>query len=297
MQKIKNYFIDFYKRHFARKSAGQIVIESIMTLFCMTIACSYLYILIWCFINSLKTGPEVVLEPFGLPKVLHWENYKNILSELEVQRVSFFGMLFNSIYFSVGGALISTYITALFAYVTTKYKFPGSNLIATFVFIKMFLPLYGTSAAEYKMYFNIGLLNSYAFIITACGAMTVNYLYFRAMYKTLSGGTAEAAEIDGANDFQIWWNIILPQSMGLMTAIFIMSWMQTWGDYTTPLLYLRRLPSLAVGLYMFEQETVSSASKHILYAGCVIISIPPIVLYSFSLKTLTENVTIGAMKE
>ena len=297
MSKIKGLIAGFFKRHFARRTVGQIIAETFAMLFCMALSFSYLYILIWCFINSLKTGSEVVLDSFSLPSVWHWENYENIFDDLKVHNVNFFGMLFNSIYFSVGGAAISTYVTAKLAYATTKYKFPGAGLFASIVFFKMFFALYGTSGSDYKLYYELGLLNSYWFILTATGGMTVNYLYFRAMYKTLSAGTTEAAEIDGANEFQIWWRIVLPQSMGLIIAIFIGSWMATWGDYTTPLLYMRKIPQLAVGLYLFQTETIASAMKHILYAGCVIVSIPPIILYALCLKQLTTNVTIGAMKE
>jgi multiple sugar transport system permease protein len=249
--------------------------------------------------SSLKTHQEVVLDPFGFPAHIQWNNYVDILStgKINVNDTSFFGMVFNSVYFSVAGAFLSAMFTSMLAYVTTKYKFPGSKIYPVAVFVAMFLPIYGTGGATYKLWFNLGLIDSYLFVLTACGGMTVYYLYFSAFYRNLSWGYAEAAEMDGANEFQIYFKTMLPQSMTLFWSLFILIWLGQWNDVSTGLLYLKGKPTLSMGLYFFQINMIHDVSKQLLFAGCFLACIPPLLIFIFCNKILTTNVSLGGFKE
>jgi multiple sugar transport system permease protein len=84
--------------------------------------------------------------------------------------------------------------------------------------------------------------------------------------------------------------------MPLFISLFILNWVGQWGDGTTPLLYIRKLPTLASGLYLFEKEC-DGFDKNILYAGCFLVSIPPLLLFVFFNKLFTSNVSLGGIKE
>ena len=183
------------KNLFARRTVSERIVFSIVFLMFIMVALSYIYIFGWGFVAGLKTHDEVILNPFGLPETPHFEHYLEVFTRLKVQRYDFFGMLFNSMYFSVLGPLITNMMACMLAYATTKYKFPGSKLYGIIVTFIVILPIYGSGGSAYRLYYKLGLISSYSQIILAFGGMNMTYLYFQAAFSNLSWGYAEAAFI------------------------------------------------------------------------------------------------------
>lgn len=200
-------------------------------------------------------------------------------------------------YFSIGGGLISMFSTCLLAYATTKYKFGGASFYPIATFISITLPIYGTGGSIYEVFHALGFINSYTFVFTAVGGIGMNYMYFSALFKGISNSYMETAELDGANEFQIYFHIMLPQARPLFWSLFLLAWLGQWNDVGNSLLYLRKLPQLSVGLYLFEKDMIYNARKDILYAGCVLCAIPPLLLFVFFTDVLTSNVSLGGIKE
>ena len=236
------------------------------------------------------------MDPFGLPKEWHWEHFVEVVSTLEVNGNGFWEMLFNSCFFSVVGALLQTFVTITFAYCCTMYKFPGSNMAYTIILVVMTLPIYGAGGATYALYRNLGLVDSYAHIICSAAGMTGSFLYFRAFFKNMSWTYAEAAELDGCGPFRIYFKVMLPQAKPIFGALFLTTWLASWNNYESALLYLPNLPTLPVGIYQFNTEMIFRARLDILFAACVLVSIPALVLFTVFNKVITTNVSIGGIK-
>ena len=281
---------------FKRKSAGEIALHILVSAIFMMVAVSYLYILVFAFVSGLKTNKEIALAPFALPEVWNWRNYIDVFSLLEVNKNNFFDMLFNSVWFSVVGVLIQQFVSVSLAYCCTKHKFPGSNVVYPIILVMITLPIYGNSGAVYKLYHDIGILNSYTQVMTYAGGFNIFFLYYVAFFKNLSWTYAEAAMMDGANAFDIYYRVMLPQAKPMMGALFLTSWIQNWNSYENALIYLSALPTLPVGIYQFSQEMIYRARMDILFAACVLISIPALILFIAFNKLITTNVSVGGIK-
>lgn len=283
-------------KSFQRKSKGEIALHVFVSLVFLLVAASYVYTFLWAVIAGAKTHVEIVVDPFGLPEIWHWEHYIEVFSLLEVNGHGFWEMLFNSVYFSVAAVFVQQFCTMSFAYCCTKYKFPGSTLPYTIILIMMTLPLYGTGGAVYRLMTNLGLIDSYAQIITSASGFSVIFLYYRAFFLNMSWSYAEAAQIDGAHDFQIYFKVMLPMAKPIFGALFLTNWLGIWNSYESPLVYLPNKPTLPVGIYQFNTEMLYKARFDILFAACVIISIPAIVLFAVFNKVITTNVSVGGLK-
>lgn len=281
---------------FRRKSKAEAALYIFVSCIFFLVAASYVYILVWAIIAGNKTHVEIVMDPFGLPKQWHWEHFLEVFSSLEVNGNDFWDMLFNSVYFSVLGTLIQQFTTASFAYCCTMYKFKGSNLPYTIILIMMTLPLYGTGGSVYKIIDSLGMINSYTHIFMAIQGMTVTFLYYRAFFQNMSWAYAEAAMMDGAGDFKIYTKIMLPMAKPIFGALFLSSWLTDWNRYDSTLIYLPKIPNLPVGIYQFNTEMIYRSRLDILFAACVIISIPALVLYTAFNKVITTNVSLGGLK-
>lgn len=279
-----------------RKSPAEIALYSLVSLLFMAVALSYIYILWWAFMSGCKTHIEIVMDPFALPEEWHLEHFIEVLSTLEVNKSGFFDMLFNSIWFSVFGVLIQQFTCITLAYGCSKYRFPGSDLIYTVILIVITLPIYGNSGAMYKLYHDLGLVDSYAQIISSTSAFNVFTLYYMAYFRNLSWTYAEAAMVDGAHDFQIYFKVMMPQAKPIFGSLFLTQWIQIWNNYESALVYLPNLPTLPVGIYQFNTEMIYRARLDILFAACLIITIPAVILFIVFNKTITSNVSAGGIK-
>ena len=281
---------------FRRKSKGEIALHIFVSFIFLLVAFSYLYLVIWAVLAGFKTHTEVVMNPFGLPTIWHWGNYLEVFKVLSVNSNNFFDMLFNSVYFSVLGSGINMFVSMTFAYCCTKYKFPGSNLPYLIILVMITLPLYGTGGATYRIYKSLGLINSYAQIVCAIGGFSAGFLYYRAYYQNVSWSYAEAAMMDGADHFKIYSKVMFPLGKPLFVAFFIQSWLGAWNSYENEMVYRPELATLPLGIYQFNTEMIYRARLDILFAACVIISIPAIVLFTVFNKTLTTSVSLGGLK-
>lgn len=283
-------------KDFKRKSPIENAIHIVVSVIFMIVALSYLYILVWAFIAGAKSNSEIVINPFGLPTEWHWEHYLEVFHLLEVNGKNFLDMLFNSVWFSVAGVLIQQFTTVWFAYTCSKYKFPGSTIPYTLVLIMITLPIYGSAGATYRLYKWLGLVDTYAHVLASASGFSMHFLYYTAFFKNLSWSYAEAAMMDGANDFQIFFRVMFPQTRTMFGALFLTGWIHSWNNYESALVYLPNLPTLPVGIYQFNQEMIYRARLDILFAACVLVSIPAIILFAVFNKTITTNVSVGGLK-
>lgn len=279
-----------------RKPLSERIVYCIAAFIFALVCASYLYIFIWMFLAAVRTHTEVAMDPFGLPKEWNFHHFIEAFSVFEVNGNGFFRMLFNSLWFVIIGALISEFTQMGFAYTCCKYKFPTSTWPFAMIMIMMTLPIYGTGGAAYKLVWHMGLINNYAAVFFSVSGFSTAFLYYQAYFQNLSWSYVEAAQIDGANDFQAYYRVMVPQTAPLLTALFISSFIAGWDSYEMQMVRQPELPTLPVGIYMFEKEMIYRARLDILFAACFIVSIPCIILFSVFRKTIMENVSLGGLK-
>ncbi len=290
MKSLARYWKD---RHL---SVSEIVLRILAFLFLALVSLSYIYLIFWCFYSGARDKLDLANNPFGFSS-LHFENYVDVFSVIESNGTSFFGMILNSLYFSFLGPFLCIFVTCRLAYAAAKYKFPGAKLIYIIVLIVTTLPLYGTSNAQYKLLYNLGWINSRLMLLTSLNGFNIYFLFFYAFFQSLSWTYAEAAQIDGANPWQIFYRVMLPQALPMFGSLFLMLWITDWNSYGTALIYLPKMPTLAVGIYQFKTLTMYTNRMDLLFAACAISMLPPLILYAFCNKTLMSNVSIGGIKE
>ncbi|MBR2384669.1 MAG: carbohydrate ABC transporter permease [Clostridia bacterium] len=280
-----------------RKSTSEKILYSVVFLLFSAFALSYLYIFFWGVVATLKTHTENVLYPFAFPAKPQWKNFIEVFTLFTPKNTSFIKMTINSIYFSVVPAAGGILFCSMLSYVTTKYQFFGAKAYYYISFVVMLLPIYSSGGAMYKLIFELDLINNYLFVITAFGGLGATYMYFAAFFKNLSWSYAEAAFIDGANDWQVFFRVMFPQSLSMIGALFLLSWMGAWNSYDAQLLYLPKLPTLSVGIYLFDFDMQYYVRKDLLFAACMVSSIPTLIVFICFNKIMMSNVSLGGIKE
>lgn len=232
----------------------------------------------WTFLNSLKDRMEYLENVVALPKRWLFSNYVKAFQVLEAGGKNVFVMLFNSVWLAVAKPTVSILTASMASYVMSKYKFPGRSLIWTTMIIMMIIPIYGSGASVYKMYQALNMYDSPLILlasITGLGGSMMIIAAFDGVSKTYM----EAAFIEGAGHFRIFWKIMFPQVNGLLFALWIMAFIGAWNDYMGPIMYLPSYVTLSSGLYIYQVEQARKLNTPVLFAGALMCIVPVVTLF------------------
>ncbi|MBQ5927001.1 MAG: carbohydrate ABC transporter permease [Clostridia bacterium] len=246
---------------------------------------------VWSFINSLKGRMEYIESVVKLPQKWLFSNYLTAFKVLSANGKNALEMLGNSLWLSVLPPTINLLTASMASYVMSKYKFPGRSLIWGIMITLMIIPIYGSGSATYKLYRQLGIYDSPLYLITSVTGLGGSIMMIAA-FDSVSTAYMEAAFLEGAGHFTIFWKIMLPQISGLLCALWIMSFIGRWNDYMSALMFLPSYPPLSSGLYIYQVEQNRKLNTPILLAGSLMCAIPAVALFMiFQDKFL--NLTFG----
>lgn len=211
---------------------------------------------------------------------------------------TFLSMTFNSLWFSIGSEVIVLFFQSAAAYVICKYNFKGKAFLYNLVIVRMMIPIVGTLPSAYKAYKMIGLIDSPLILLTATDVLGgANFLIVYAFYKGISWDYAEAAFIDGANHFQVYFKIMFRMALPAISVLFITGFISRWNEYLNISIFMENLPTLSFGLYLFKEDMMhDGAQMPIYFAGVFLAAIPCITLFIIFQNSIMQTVHFGGIK-
>lgn len=287
-----------YKSEKKKKYVTTIVFCIAFVLFALY-ALSILFPLLWLGSTSLKSL-DGYYEPSFFPQG-KWlfSNYIQAFKELEASKVKAIGMLFNSLWYAVGGAFLGIAVSTCFAYVVSKYRFFGRRILHSIAIVVMLIPIVGALPAQYELYYTLHMINSPLILLCFTSGFGLNYLVMRACFDNLSWSYAEAAFVDGAKHERIFFTVMLPQVLPTITALFLVAFIGTWNDYMGPLVFMPRIPTLSTGLFLYQEKHFDkpNISKPVFFAGVMLCMIPVLTLFLVFQNTIMDISISGGVKE
>lgn len=284
------------KNPYKGKTKSEIVVYTIASVIMGLFALSYVLSFGWAVLAGANSHAGIVLHPFEWPEQWHWENYIDVMDLLEVRGVDFWGMIVNTMILVIMMPVLTIGGNMVMAYACAKYSFPGRGFLLALNVVVMTLPIYGTTGATYRLFSDIGFIDSASLVITGIGCFGSNFLYFLSCFKGISNTYGEAAKIDGAGHMKIMLKVNFPMAAGTTSALWILALIARWNDSGTSLLYWPNMPTLATGIYLFNLEMTYRVRMDILMAATVISSIPPLIVFAIAHKKILSNITFGGIK-
>ena len=269
---------------------------------------SFISPMFWVLNSSFKQEIDFMLGTFDIvnANTFYAGNYLAAFDMMKVPVVidgvscyiGFAEMMFNSVVYSVICTVTHTLVPCVTAYCVAKYNFKFSKIIYTIVVVTMILPTIGNLASSiqvskwfytYDSFLGLGVMKGY-FIGT-------NFLIFYACFKGISYEYTEAAEMDGASQWQVMTKVVFPLAGPTISAVALITFITYWNDYTTPMIYLPSHPTIAYGLYYFCNTSLQGASfVTVRLAACMIVSIPILLVFIIFRNKLMGNMTVGGLK-
>lgn len=279
-----------------RKRPGEIVLFVFVFLIFLAYAIALFYPLVWGLISSFKSIKDYYKSPFDFPSVWHFENYYKAVKTISADGMSFTQMLWNSVWFAVGSAVIHMEFTSAYAYVLNKYNFKGKKFLYGLCLFMMAVPIGASFVSTYRLMHYLHLTNSYLILLTAINVYGMKLIMCYSYYNNISNAYVEAAQIDGANFYTIYFKAMRPQATPILVTLIILEFIAKWNDYMGPLLYLSKMPTLATGLYRYQSIVEWSGNYPVLFAGIFICTLPLFIIFIFFSNKLMENISIGGLK-
>ena len=273
-----------------KRKTKYLIIGLIIFIFGLTML-SPVYFMI---VNSLKRIDDFIENGgWAFPKKIVWENYKKVFNSGGTFKFS--SMIINSVIFTLSSTFISIISSTLCAYVLARFSFRGKGLLVSLGVGSLFIPDLGSGSMTYKLLLDLGLMDTWGILIMYITPFGLNFLIMYSLFKTVAKDYSEAAALDGANEFIIFYKICMPMALGMMVAMGVIQAINAWNDYYTPYMYLPSLKTLSVGLQEMALS-LSQIQKPMLFAGMVIGMTPVLILFICLNKTIISSVAVGGIK-
>jgi multiple sugar transport system permease protein len=244
--------------------------------------------------TSLK--PEAyVLEarPNLLPTVISFDSYAELARRIDLPRV-----FFNSFLVAGLATFGQVMVSAMAAFAFARMQWRGRNIVFLLYLATMMIPGIVLVIPQFLLVRSLGWINSYAALILPSLFSAFGTFLLRQSFLTLPKDFEEAAVVDGANYFTIFWRIVLPLSGPALATLAVFSFMGLWNSYLWPLFVARRddVMTLPVALAFLQGETRGVTEWNIVMAGSVVAVLPILIAYIFAQRWFVQGVVVSGIK-
>lgn len=251
-----------------------------------------LFPLAWMVLVSLMPAGEMSAYPARWwPSVLSLEHYRALFSRIAILRY-----VMNSALIAGAVTLISLVLNSMAGYGFAKLAFRGREPLFRCLLATLLVPGQVTMLPLFMLLKSLGLINSYAGVIVPGMASVFGIFLVRQYALSIPDSLLDAARIDGAGEWRIYYSIVLPLCKPVLLTLALFTFMGTWNDFMWPLVVLTdsRLHTLPVALANLSGEHVQDTE--LMMAGAVLTVLPVIVLYAFLQRYYIEGIMMGSVK-
>lgn len=241
---------------------------------------------------SFKPGNELYTIPFRFfPENIYLGNYQLLFG-----RTNFVRWFGNSTFMAIGRTVLAIILSLMAGYAFAKFEFRFKNLLFIILIATLTLPIYVILIPLYSMVVRFGWINSYTALILPFGAQAIGVFLARQYLLGVPTEMLEAARIDGASEWGIFWRIIMPIAKPITATMAILFFSAAWKDFIWPLLVINDdqmfpvslgLPTL-IGPYAQEYGAVM--------AGSFMATLPILIIFLVMQRRFIEGIMAGAVK-
>jgi len=278
---------------------GRLIGRTLLYLAAISLAVVFSIPTYWAVTGSFKTVAEIQqIPPIWIPETWHWENYKRVW-----ELVPFARFFANTVIITVAAGIGQVFTSALVGYGFARYRFRGSGVLFMLILCTIMFPAELTLIPTFIGFRELGWIDTFWPLIVPYwfGGGAFFIFLFRQFFMTVPGEILEAARLDGAGHFRIFWQIVAPITKPAFAAAGIISFLNHWNDFLNPLIFLNSTSkyTLALGITAFDTGTVGIVSEprdHLLMAATVMMTLPIVIVFFFAQKYFIQGIATTGLK-
>lgn len=246
----------------------------------------------WMLSASVKLNREVFSFPIvWIPPEPRWQNFVDIWHKIPLAL-----FIWNTSKLTIIVTILQLFTSSFAAYAFAKLNFPYRNALFLGYIATIAMPWQVYMVPQFILMRELGLNNTHLALICLQAFSAFGVFLMRQFYMSIPDELCEAARIDGMNEYQIWWKIMIPLSKPALSTLTIFTFVNTWNDFLGPMIYLTRteLKTIQIGLRMFI--TQYSAEYGLIMAASVVALIPVLIVFLALQRFFIEGVAASGVK-
>jgi N-acetylglucosamine transport system permease protein len=280
-------------------SIGNIVSKTVIYLVLSFWALVVVFPMLWSIFTSFKTDREIFFSPWALPKVLMFENFARAWVKARMG-----AYLINTLLIIVPALFFTLLLSSMAAYVLARFEFRGRTFLTYLFMLGMIFPIFLALVPLYFVMHTLGLLDTYQGMILVYIAFSLSFTIFflTNFFRTLPSELGEAALMDGADHYEIFFRVYLPLAQPGLVTMGIFNFLGQWNQYILPntLMITNNDTTthyvLSQGLYYLQAQQFYQNDWSGLFAAVTIVMIPTLVVYLIFNDRIEKGMTAGAIK-
>ena len=269
-------------------------LDRIVLLLLIAIAALWLIPVIWILVMSLKPNAVLMRSTAGfLPIPFTMENYMKLLQVSAVPT-----WLINSLIVAVAMTVLTLIVSSLAGYAFARLDFPGKRIIFVVVLAGLMVPEQAVFIPLHTMFADWGMHNTHIALTMPRVAVPIGVFLMTQFFKAVPRELEEAAELDNAGRFTVFWKIMLPLSLPALTTLGLFTFLHAWNDFLWPLVSATQTPmyTVTVGLASIQGNFAFSEGLGSVMASAVFASLPVVLIYLIFQKYIVRGVAMGSTR-
>lgn len=251
-----------------------------------------IYMLFFLFFNSFKTRSDLLQNTMSFPKQFVIDNYKHVIIE-----DGFLRFLFNSVILTVMACIAEIVISSMVAYGLARFKFKGKNLLSRYFMIGMMFPIQLGILPLFVMMRKLNLINTFhGMVLVYTAGMALPVFIFSTFFQTLPTALYEAAMIDGAGEYTIFFKIMMPVAKPIIITQALLTTINIWNNFFLPLVMLQRdqLMTATLGVYKYTVDLMRN--WYLVFPASILTILPILIIFAFLSDKIIAGMTNGSVK-
>ena len=260
------------------------------------IAVAMAFPLVFSIASSLKPLDELFrFPPKVFPSHVTFDNFSDLVVTMGQSWVPFSRYLTNTVFITLAGTLGHVIIASMAAFVLAKYDFPGGKLFFSVVVTALMFSGYVTGIPNYVIMSKIGIIDTYWAIILPAFAAPIGLFLMKQTMESLPTALIEAAHIDGASEFRIFWSIVMPNVKPAWLTIMIFSVQSLWNTNAATVIYSEAKKTLVYALQQIQAGGIARAGQAA--AVTVIVMLVPITIFILNQSQILDTMASSGLKD
>ncbi len=202
---------------------------------------------------------------------------------------------FNSLLVATVGTIIILIVSSLSGYAFARLEFPGKNLLFSLLLFSLMIPAAITLIPVFLLLRTLGMLDTYNAIWWPAAASVTGIFLLRQHFYAVPRELEDAARVDGANRFRIYWQVCLPLVRGALVALSIFTFLGLWNDLFWPLIVLNKQANLTLPIGLVVLQQGSYIQRGLAFAGAFVASVPVLIFYVIFQRQIIAGITTTGM--
>jgi raffinose/stachyose/melibiose transport system permease protein len=263
-------------------------------------ACVILIPFLALFLGGFKSLGELRTNPFGMPQIWEWANYKEIIfTKSSVTRsTTVWQLLYNSFVISFFTIFLTLVTASMAAFAFSHIRFFGSRMIFNYFLMGMMFPIATAILPLFITVRDLGLLDTYIGVIVPQVAfgLALSILLFKIFFEQIPKELFEAAFVEGCGYLRFFWQFILPLSTPIIATVGVFALVNSWNNYIVPLIMLNdeSMFTWTLGIMQYRGQYQTQWNKVLAYMTITII--PAVTFFVLAQKYIVAGLTAGSVK-